>query len=213
MRARGVLVAAALAVAGLAACTPSTPEAVLEAARDPQIARLSDDDEGRARPVLQADAPPARVAPEGANAVSDSLPAAMQPGAPDAPLTDPLTCLARTVYFESRGRPEREQIAVAWVVLNRAEDPRYPDRICGVVRDGGPERPCQFSWWCDGRSDVARHEGEYSEALSVARKVLAGEAADPTDGANMFHLRSIRPYWTRAAKLKGKIGAHWFWHL
>ena len=153
---------------------------------------------------------------EAAAAPAPSLaaaPAPDRPGAPDAPLTDPLTCLARTVYFETRGRGEREQTAVAWVVLNRVRDEGFPDGVCAVIKQGGPARPCQFGWWCDGRPDVARDAREYAQALQVATRVLAGEAPDPTGGANMFHIRTVRPDWTRRATLKAKIGAHWFWRV
>ncbi len=146
-------------------------------------------------------------------ATAASLPRAPQPGAPDGDLDDPLTCLARTVYFESRGRAEREQTAVAWVVLNRAEADGYPDDVCAVVKQGGSARPCQFSWFCDGRSDVAKHAREYAQSLNVAQRVLAGEVEDPTGGANMFHNRTVRPYWTRKARLMAEIGAHFFWKL
>ena len=57
-------------------------------------------------------------------------------------------------------------IAVALVTRNRVFDDRYPDTYCGVVEQGpvreswkknGTYYPirhrCQFSWYCDGKSD------------------------------------------------------------
>ena len=44
------------------------------------------------------------------------------------------TILAEALYFEARGEPIQGQLAVGEVVLNRVEDPRYPNSICKVYR-------------------------------------------------------------------------------
>lgn len=129
------------------------------------------------------------------------------------PLDDPLVCLARAIYFEARGQSETEMAAVGYVVVNRVLETRYPDDICAVVRDGGQQGPCQFSWWCDGRSDIARDRREYNRAIRVARGIMAAQIADPTGGANMFHNGTVKPRWARKARLKRKIGAQFFYYL
>ena len=48
-------------------------------------------------------------------------------------LSDELQCLAGAVYFESRGEPLDGQLAVAQVIINRAEDRRFPSSYCSVV--------------------------------------------------------------------------------
>lgn len=131
----------------------------------------------------------------------------------DLPIDTPLVCLARAVYFEARGLPPVELSAVAHVALNRRADGEFPDTLCGVVREGGPSAPCQFSWFCDGRSDKARNHAEYAAAVRAAWMALEGLTADPTDGANMFHNDRVRPGWTRSAEDRGWIGAHRFWFL
>ena len=45
-----------------------------------------------------------------------------------------LMCLARNIFFESRGEPRPGKVAVGVVTLNRVEDPRFPDTVCGVVK-------------------------------------------------------------------------------
>lgn len=45
-----------------------------------------------------------------------------------------LMCLARNIYFESRGEPEKGKIAVGMVTMNRTQHPDFPDTICGVVK-------------------------------------------------------------------------------
>jgi len=51
-------------------------------------------------------------------------------------LAESLICLALNVYHEARSQSLVEQIAVAQVVVNRVNDDRYPDSICGVVKQG-----------------------------------------------------------------------------
>lgn len=50
-------------------------------------------------------------------------------------------CLAKTIYFESRGESIQGQMAVAWVTLNRVTSKKFPSTICGVVH-----QPYQYSW-------------------------------------------------------------------
>lgn len=47
-------------------------------------------------------------------------------------------------------------IGVGWVVLNRKKHAAFPDTIREVVRQGGEDPPCQFSFWCDGAPEIAR---------------------------------------------------------
>ena len=72
------------------------------------------------------------------------------------PMDDAITCLARTIYWETRGEDAASMEAVANVVMNRLGQEGFPNTICGVVREGHEQGACQFSWWCDGRSDAAR---------------------------------------------------------
>ena len=76
-------------------------------------------------------------------------------------IAEALVCLALNVYHEARDQPFIGQVAVAQVVMNRVKDERYPDDVCGVVKQGltyswDTDYPvlnrCQFSWYCDGKS-------------------------------------------------------------
>ena len=48
--------------------------------------------------------------------------------------------------------------AIANVVMNRLGHKGFPNTICNVVRQGHEQGSCQFSWWCDGRSDQAKED-------------------------------------------------------
>ena len=49
------------------------------------------------------------------------------------PSESDLVKIAQTVYGEARGCSKTEQAAVVWCILNRIDDPRWPDTIDGVV--------------------------------------------------------------------------------
>lgn len=114
-----------------------------------------------------------------------------------APLDDAITCLSRTIYWEAKGISTADMEAVASVVMNRLGHEGFPDTVCGVVKQGVETRACQFSWWCDGRSDQVREEGEYTEAKEIARKALNQQLKDRTLGALYFHDRNVKPDWSR----------------
>ena len=95
-----------------------------------------------------------------------------------------IECLALTIYFEARGEPDEGKIAVGHVVMNRAQNPLFPEKICGVVRQGGVKRyRCQFTWWCDGRSDLPRNWSAWERSKALARSVFWEDSKDPTQGA------------------------------
>ena len=91
-----------------------------------------------------------------------------------------LVCLALNVYHEARDQPFIGQVAVAQVVMNRVRDDRYPDDVCDVVMQGPtyswkPDFPvrhrCQFSWYCDGKSDKTPDQTAWEQALTIAQGV------------------------------------------
>ena len=123
-----------------------------------------------------------------------------------------LECLALTVYFEARGEPREGQFAVAHVVMNRVADDRFPGRVCAVVRDGGTDREdCQFSWWCDRRSDRPQDARGWAAARDIARVVYWGEREDPTGGALWYHATSVKAYWRGQFEKGPTIGNHIFY--
>lgn len=140
-------------------------------------------------------------------------PAAEQgsPPAADEVPAEQRECLARTIYFEARGESMRGQKAVAHVVLNRVEDPEFPDTICDVVQQGGETPPCQFSWYCDGRSDRPSDMEAWMFALELSDQVLAGELPDVTQGATYFHHVRVNPDWREVFERTARVGPHLFY--
>lgn len=114
-----------------------------------------------------------------------------------APLDDTITCLARSIYWETKGGAVVEMETVASVVMNRLGHEGFPDTVCAVVKQGSETHACQFSWWCDGRSDQVKEDDQYALATEVARKALNKQLTDRTHGALYFHDRSVKPAWAK----------------
>ena len=115
------------------------------------------------------------------------------------------------MYFEARAEGRDGMRAVGHVVLNRRDDARFPDGICSVVQDGGPSRGCQFSWYCDGRSDVPVHRRSWKTAGALAYQLLADRLEDTTDGALFYHATWIKVPWKRSRTKTKVIGQHAFY--
>ncbi len=112
-------------------------------------------------------------------------------------LDDAITCLARTIYWEARGEAAGSMEAVASVVMNRLGHEGFPGTVCAVVRQGNEQGACQFSWWCDGRSDQATEDESYATAKEIARRALNLQLKDRTGGALYFHHRNVTPGWSK----------------
>lgn len=114
-----------------------------------------------------------------------------------APLDDAMTCLARSIYWEAKGGADADMEAVASVVMNRLGHEGFPDTVCAVVKQGSEKHACQFSWWCDGRSDQVEEDAPYAIAKEIARKALNQQLTDRTHGAMYFHGKNVSPDWAK----------------
>lgn len=121
-------------------------------------------------------------------------------------------CLALTLYWEARGEGRESMIAIGSVVFNRIQSPDFPDTVCTVVREGGETPPCQFSYWCDGRTDVPPEDGEtWQLAQDVAAEMLENRPEDPTDSALFYHADHMDAPWTIPRRRTAVIGGHVFY--
>ena len=112
-----------------------------------------------------------------------------------------VTCMAKNIFFEAAVESTAGKLAVAHVTLNRVDSQRYPNTVCEVVYDGphytgasGKQLPkrdrCQFSWYCDGKSDDPREGSRlWEDSQELAKYVLLRqeELPDITDGALHYH--------------------------
>jgi spore germination cell wall hydrolase CwlJ-like protein len=126
-------------------------------------------------------------------------------------------CLAENIYFEAGYEPEKGQIAVAFVTLNRVKSGFFEGDICSVVKQKF-NGVCQFSWWCENTTRSAktltgRSEIVYNDVRNLAVHVYANydKLEDPSKGALFYHADYVSPGWRNMEYLT-TIGRHLFYN-
>jgi len=131
-------------------------------------------------------------------------------------------CLARNIYFEAGNQPLAGQVAVALVTINRVKNSQFPNTICEVIYQAklrknarGENVPiigqCQFSWFCDGKSDRPVDSDTWLEALGIAYNLFDVNVIDITEGALWYHADYTLPYWTNQLNQTVTIENHIFY--
>ncbi len=108
--------------------------------------------------------------------------------------------LAKVISAEARGEPYSGQVAVGAVILNRVNNPSFPNTIAGVVYEPGA-----FTCMVDGQIDQPVADSAYQ----AARDALNG--ADPSGGAlYYFNPDTATSAWIWSRPLITVIGKHRF---
>lgn len=113
---------------------------------------------------------------------------------------DVLYWLSRIIYAESGNQPLEGKIAVGNVVMNRVNNPRFPDNIYDVLFQKN-----QFSPAASG--SIYRDPNE--ESVVAAMLVLDG--AQVTPDALFFNAAGVRSYASRTRTYVATIGDHAFY--
>ena len=140
-------------------------------------------------------------------------------------------CLAQNIYFEAGNQSLDGMAAVADVTLNRVKSSRFPDTICEVVKQGlkhsngaMKRNKCQFSWYCDGKSDDISRKiiltKEWWNSNKIAGDILQ-EFYDVkednwigiTSESTHYHANYVVPVWIHDIGMKRitQIGSHIFY--
>jgi len=137
-----------------------------------------------------------------------------------------IDCLAKNIYFEARNQGVAGQVAVGAVTLNRVWDKRFPNSICEVVyqaelsrwwlEEKGKEVPlrnrCQFSWYCDGKSDEIHDQKTYGSIFRLAELMVnSNSIIDITEGATHYHADYVAPSWASSKTKTTEIEDHIFY--
>lgn len=129
--------------------------------------------------------------------------------------------LALTVWAEARGECEKGQKAVAWVIRNRVDNPRW----WGKTIKGVCFKPKNFSCWNKDDSNYKLISdpktltlGSYLEILALCEQVFSESAIeDPTNGCDHYAttkaIKDGKVYWARGRKPVIIIGNHSFYQL
>lgn len=136
-------------------------------------------------------------------------------------IAEALMCMALNIYHEARNQSMVGQVAVGEVVMNRVEDSRFPDTVCEVVKQAvtykNTDKPvmhkCQFSWYCDGKSDEPNFNSDaWWRAKEYAYIVMSGKImVDVTQGATHYHATYVRPSWAKTKTRTTRIDKHIFY--
>ena len=130
---------------------------------------------------------------------------------------DEVECLAKNIYYEARDQDLTGMYAVAAVTLNRVKDRRWPNDICAVVKQRTIVQNqwiCQFSWFCDGKSDNPKDLYNWNVSYTIA--YVAVKDSDwvsysiPSD-TYWYHNNEVKPYWASAYHRAAVIGDHTFY--
>lgn len=117
-----------------------------------------------------------------------------------------IDCIAKNIYFESRGEGIKGMTAIAHVTKNRVNSGKFPDSYCKVVYQSN-----QFSW-VSKRPKVDKTDEAWQTAKNLARVIYYVDLPqDPTYGALYFHSDKDKPYWTKKFKKTTKIKGHTFY--
>ena len=145
-------------------------------------------------------------------------------------------CLAENVYHEAKGENLAGKSAVAHVTLNRVAHKKYPNSICGVTKQAklrtnwrGYDVPiigmCQFSWYCDGKSDdiqvvyeksfpgkpIGPNMEAWKQSVQVSLLAMYGTTIDPTSGATHYYNHNIsQPSWGQVYPVVAVLSNHTF---
>jgi spore germination cell wall hydrolase CwlJ-like protein len=94
---------------------------------------------------------------------------------------------------------------------------RFPNTVCGVVYQAQysdkkvPVRhKCQFSWYCDGKSDVIEDQSVYKKVFDVA-EIVYNTGIDTTEGSLFYHAKYVEPYWKDSMELVMVADNHIFY--
>ena len=92
----------------------------------------------------------------------------------------PTECMTRVMYFESNRSSAEGMLAVGTVVMNRVNDRKYPNSVCGVVGQKNQFAPgVMWKPMKEGRS--------LALARQMAEKVMRGYRHPGVQNAKFFH--------------------------
>lgn len=125
----------------------------------------------------------------------------------DTPLDKQAKCLATAVYFEAMGETLQGQLAVANVIINRANSGEFPKSWCGVVKQRS-----QFSFVHKGRFPRIDINGvEWQRAQAIARVAAQNLTTALPDDVLWYHADYVAPKWRTNLTRVQQIGAHIFY--
>lgn len=116
--------------------------------------------------------------------------------------------LAEVIVYEARGESTIGKYAVASVVLNRVDSPRFPNTIREVVH-----QKFQFSYLGDMHMQKPPTRKDWIDAQIVAYNLLFGNKEVVTDSTHYLNPDAVSriPRWAKVYEHRASIGNHQFY--
>ena len=143
-----------------------------------------------------SDGAPANNAPvsTGSSSQTQTFAGGVTPPAPPLSFTQQdRDVVIRTMLGEAANEGDAGLAAVAWVIRNRAEDPRWPSTVGGVATQSNANGIHQFSVWNEdssGNNIPQRYnpgDRQYERAAYIFDVVMGGQVRDNTQGATHYY--------------------------
>ena len=114
--------------------------------------------------------------------------------------------LALNLYHEARGEPDKVQLAVAQVTINRAKNRNLTIKETVL-------QPSQFSWTLDRKKRRAKPWLTDSETFSKCslNAIRSLHKNDITKGSTHYHESRVRPGWSKKLKKTVTVGPFKFY--
>lgn len=126
-----------------------------------------------------------------------------------------LKCVVDNVYHEARGEGRIGWMAVTYVTLNRAEDGRFPDSLCSVVKQR-QKGICQFSWVCEQKTHKIKDIETYEKIEKTVENIVSTQQHkqlfDVTRGSLFYKRNDVKSSFFREnLRQTVTIGNHTFY--
>ena len=124
-------------------------------------------------------------------------------------------CMAQNIYFEAGNQSPLGKLAVGLVVMTRVNDSRFPDTICGVIK-----QKSQFSWVNDGRSNEPKKDWVWDESVRISADVLESSPEflqfvsrylGGWTGLTNYHADYVSPGWSAEMEQVVTVDQHIFY--
>jgi hypothetical protein len=129
---------------------------------------------------------------------------------PDMIKNKQVSCLAKNLWYESRGEGWDGMLAVAKVTLNRVTHERFQDSVCAVVYSRS-KTVCQFSWVCETLHPPSGKLWQEIQEFAATIYYFNDRYLDLTKGALFFHTTDTVSPKSSRKRVTVLVGRHVFY--
>lgn len=126
------------------------------------------------------------------------------------PISKQHECIAKTIYYESRGESKNDRWLSGLVTINRSNSKSglFANTLCGVIA-----QPSQYPWYKRKYKLIPKDKESWNLALNQSKVLL--ETMDHFDPSLplFFHRKELHPNWSKDKLVLAKTEAHVFFNI